>query len=69
MLQLTPGVQIASSTDGLGQRYNSPEDVVGKLGADVVVVGRGIIEAADPEAMAIKYKNILWDTYMKRVGL
>lgn len=67
MLQLTPGVQIGSKEDNLGQQYNSPEHVILELGADIAVVGRGITQAADPQGMALKYQTLLWDAYLKRI--
>lgn len=67
-IQLTPGVQLESSNDDLGQVYNTPENVMLEKGADVVVVGRGIVAAQNPEAQAVLYKNTLWNHYLKRVS-
>ena len=33
--------------DGKGQQYRGPDQVVGRDGVDVVIVGRGILGAAD----------------------
>ncbi|KAL4709929.1 hypothetical protein ACJJTC_003892 [Scirpophaga incertulas] len=68
LIQLTPGVQLESSKDNFGQIYNTPEKVMLEKGADVVVVGRGIIAAKSPETEVIKYKEALWKNYMKRVS-
>ncbi|XP_060522665.1 uridine 5'-monophosphate synthase isoform X2 [Cylas formicarius] len=68
LLQLTPGVKIETAGDGLGQQYNSPEQVVLERGADVVVVGRGITEAKEPATAAELYKKILWKAYSRRVA-
>lgn len=67
LIQLTPGVQLESSTDNLGQIYNTPEKVVLENGADVVVVGRGIVAAKSPETQAVIYKDTLWKCYLKRI--
>lgn len=67
LVQLTPGVQIGLSKDGLGQKYDSPESVVLEKGADVAVVGRGISQSPEPAVAAEKYKKLLWEAYLKRV--
>lgn len=68
LIQLTPGVQLESSKDDLGQVYNTPEKVILENGADVVVVGRGIVSSKSPETQAVVYKDSLWKCYMKRVS-
>ncbi|CAH2037859.1 unnamed protein product, partial [Iphiclides podalirius] len=68
LIQLTPGVQLESSKDELGQVYNTPEKVVLDNGADVVVVGRGIVASKNPEVQAVIYKDTLWKCYMKRIS-
>lgn len=67
-IQLTPGVQLESFRDELGQVYNTPDKVILENGADVVVVGRGIVAAKNPEAQAIRYRDTLWKCYEKRVS-
>lgn len=67
MLQLTPGIQIGSKQDNLGQQYNTPDHAILELGADIAVVGRGITKAVDPQAMALKYQELLWNAYLKRI--
>lgn len=67
IIQLTPGVQLGSSGDNLGQQYNTPEKVILEQGADVAVVGRGITQASKPSSAAEMYKNLLWSAYLKRV--
>lgn len=67
-LQLTPGVKLESSKDDLGQIYNSPEKVVLENGADIVVVGRGIVASKNPETEAVLYKDTLWKHYLTRVS-
>uniref|UniRef100_A0A1B6G5N9 Uridine 5'-monophosphate synthase n=1 Tax=Cuerna arida TaxID=1464854 RepID=A0A1B6G5N9_9HEMI len=67
LLQLTPGVSLAESTDTLGQQYNSPLAVVCERGADLAIVGRAIVSADDPAYAAQKYKTLLWEAYQQRV--
>ncbi|XP_042865617.1 uridine 5'-monophosphate synthase-like [Penaeus japonicus] len=64
---LTPGVQLDKSVDGLGQQYVTPRAAVLERGADIVIVGRGIREAEDPEAAAIKYKEEAFSAYLERI--
>ncbi|XP_061713754.1 uridine 5'-monophosphate synthase [Cydia pomonella] len=68
LIQLTPGVQLETSGDSLGQIYNTPEKVILEKGADIAVVGRGIVAAKSPETQAIVYKDALWKCYMKRIS-
>ncbi|XP_017103444.2 uridine 5'-monophosphate synthase [Drosophila bipectinata] len=68
LLQLTPGVKIDESVDQLGQQYQTPEHVVKERGADIGVVGRGILKAANPEKAAQTYRDRLWAAYQDRVA-
>ncbi|CAK1547017.1 unnamed protein product [Leptosia nina] len=68
IIQLTPGVQLESSKDNLGQVYNTPEKVVLENGGDVMVVGRGIVAAKNSEIQAVLYKDALWKCYTKRIS-
>jgi orotidine-5'-phosphate decarboxylase len=64
-LTLTPGVQIASSGDSLGQVYRDPRDVV-RQGSDVIIVGRGITGADDMGKAAELYREQGWKGYLER---
>lgn len=68
LIQLTPGVKIDDVSDNLGQQYNTPEYVVSEKGADIAVVGRGIIEAKCPQTAAKLYRDRLWAAYIKRIA-
>ncbi len=64
-LVMTPGVKLEAGTDGKGQQYLTPEIAI-KGGSDLIIVGRGIIQAADPLAMAIEYKKAGWHAHLKQ---
>jgi len=53
--------------DGLGQQYNTPAKLVGLRGADIVIVGRGIITAGDPPSEAERYRRKAWKAYLGRL--
>lgn len=65
---MTPGVSLTSAGDGLGQRYARPDECVLDMGADVIIVGRAIINSSNPLEEAEKYRQIGWEAYMKRAG-
>ena len=75
-LTLTPGVSLPPKGrpgdklhgDGLGQQYNTPRTVVYEQGADVIIVGRGIVNADDPATEAERYRKEAWAAYEARVG-
>lgn len=76
-LSMTPGCQLppegadedaAIEGDGKGQQYNTPKKLVGVKGNDIVIVGRGIIKAADPGAEAERYRKSAWEAYEERTA-
>lgn len=76
-INMTPGCQLppeeddedaAVAGDGKGQQYNTPQKIVGLMGNDIVIVGRGIIFSADPVDEAERYRRKAWEAYEERVG-
>ena len=59
----TPGVSISQQKDTLGQQYTSPDWVIQDQKSDIVIVGRAIYQAQDPQAIAHYYRSIAWDAY------
>ncbi|XP_033990502.1 uridine 5'-monophosphate synthase [Trematomus bernacchii] len=67
-IHMTPGVQMKAGGDGLGQQYTTPEEVLCNKGSDVIIVGRGILEAPDRRTAAESYRKCGWKAYTKRLG-
>ncbi len=61
-LMLMPGVKLQAGQDTTGQQYTTVEDAM-EGGADLIIVGRGIIEAENPEATAKEYRERAWRVY------
>ena len=73
-LVMTPGVSLppegreaGTRGDGLGQLYRTPREVV-RAGADVVIVGRGVVGARERERVVERYREVAWEAYERRVG-
>lgn len=76
-IHMTPGCQLPPADedengpvagDGKGQQYNTPQKVVGIIGADIAIVGRGILKADDPRSEAQRYRAAAWKAYTERLG-
>uniref|UniRef100_A0A8C4H4V4 Uridine 5'-monophosphate synthase n=1 Tax=Dicentrarchus labrax TaxID=13489 RepID=A0A8C4H4V4_DICLA len=67
-IHMTPGVQMQAGGDALGQQYATPEEVLCNKGSDVIIVGRGILEAPDRLKAAESYRKSGWEAYTKRLG-
>ena len=66
LLHMTPGVNISKSNDPIDQQYVSPEEAVLQKGADIIIVGSGIIEADDPVESAILYQKRAYQALIDR---
>ncbi|PQE12201.1 orotidine-5 -phosphate decarboxylase protein [Rutstroemia sp. NJR-2017a BVV2] len=75
-ISMTPGCQLPPDEDdedmelegdGKGQQYNTPQKLIGLMGNDLVIVGRGILQAADPIKEAKRYKEKAWEAYEERI--
>ncbi len=65
-INLTPGVQIESQHDALGQQYVTPEKAIIENETDVIIVGRGIYQASDPLQAAKVYRERGWQAYQDK---
>lgn len=59
-LHMMPGIDLERSGDNLGQHYLSPKKALEEKGADIIIVGRGIIAAQDPLKEAMRYRKESW---------
>lgn len=76
-IHMTPGCQLPPEEeedygaevkgDGKGQQYNTPQKLIGIAGADIVIVGRGILKAGEPAYEAERYRSAAWKAYTERV--
>jgi orotidine 5'-phosphate decarboxylase subfamily 1 len=67
-IYMTPGVQLTAKGDALGQQYVTPESAIIQNQTDIIIVGRGIIQATDPLAEAKKYREAGWNAYQNSIS-
>jgi orotidine-5'-phosphate decarboxylase len=70
-LILTPGVSLDAKSDGMGQQYRTPREVILESGCDVIIVGRGIYGTTEAKEIATKarrYQEEGWNSYLERIG-
>ena len=68
-IYMTPGINLTMSGDSLGQQYNTPEYVIKEKGSDIIIVGRGIYQAQDPQVAAKLYREAAWNAYQERITM
>ena len=74
-VSMTPGCQLppegeeenGAAGDGKGQQYNTPKKLIVGMGVDLVIVGRGILNAPDQKGEAERYRKAAWEAYQERV--
>jgi len=66
-LHFTPGVKLSQGTDTLGQQYDTPKSAILERGSDIIIVGRGILEATSKVKAAQEYQKAGWDAYTERL--
>ncbi|XP_053208142.1 uncharacterized protein LOC128392183 [Panonychus citri] len=66
-IQFTPGVNIDVNCGALGQQYVSPEEAVINRGADIIIVGSGILKSEDPLAKLLQFKQRGFNSYLKKI--
>ena len=53
-------------SDTMGQQYHTPIEAILQHGSDVIIVGRAIYAAANPEAAARSFRELGWAAYLAR---
>ena len=74
-LSFAPGISLpaegetdGNKSDGKGQQWRAPQEVIGRNGIDVVIVGRGILGKIDRAKEAERYRQAAWEAYEQRIG-
>lgn len=63
-IYMCPGVHLSAEGDSIGQQYKTPAQAIAQ-GNDIIIVGRGIYEHANPLAEAKRYREVSWLAYQK----
>jgi uridine monophosphate synthetase len=66
-IYLTPGINLSTEQDKFGQQYLTPFEAIARNGSDIIIVGRGLYEAADFQSAAKQYRKAGWDAYLQRL--
>lgn len=66
-INMTPGVQFASSKDALGQQYITPQQAILENKNDIIIVGRGILNANQPVIETKRYQATAWAALHQRI--
>ena len=66
-IHMTPGVQLQEGKDSLKQSYQSIEQVLSKKMSDLIIVGRALYEASNPQEKALEYQKAGWQAYLTRL--
>ena len=69
LIHMTPGVSLYGSYDQLGQHYLHPTKVIQENGSDIIIVWRGIYQAANPQQAAQEFRNLGWQAYLARCSI
>lgn len=64
MIKATPGVHLDQSSDGGNQQWRHPDKVVAD-GADLLIVGRGIVAApeCEQEDLTRRYRDVIYEAF------
>ncbi|KAK6191441.1 hypothetical protein SNE40_003130 [Patella caerulea] len=65
LVHMTPGVKLECGKDSLGQQYLTPDEVIGRRGSDIIIVGRGIVQAHDIVKAAKAYQQAGYLAYQQ----
>ncbi|KAJ1500145.1 orotidine 5'-phosphate decarboxylase [Coelomomyces lativittatus] len=64
----TPGVHLEVAGDTLGQHYRTPTQAILEEQCDILIVGRGIYQHANPIEQTKKYQKVGWHVYLQSIS-
>jgi orotidine 5'-phosphate decarboxylase subfamily 1 len=68
LIHCTPGVKLHPGHDHLGQQYRTIEEILIKNRSDLIIVGRDITHATNPEKQAALYREKGWEAYAQTIS-